>query len=111
MSRDQSIFDILQKSFSLSGEQLKARSNQVQILSNPLKVLVKNGVWGRIQGREDSKVYLKHFKSTKSIGRILNLQGCKLACLAGNPNEHFDKSYDTDRFPEVDDVEYSNKVC
>ena len=53
-------------------------------------------------------------KSTKSIGRIfipqlLNLQGCKLVCLAGNPNERFDKSYDTDRCPEVDHVEYSNR--
>ena len=53
------------------------------------------------------KVFSKHFKSTKSIGRNLNLQGCKLVCLAGNPNEHFDKSYDTERCPEVDHVEYS----
>ena len=56
----------------------------------------------------------KHFISTKSIGRIftpqlLNLQGCKLVCLVGNPNEHFDKSYDTERCPEVDHVECSNR--
>ena len=30
-------------------------------------------------------------------------------CLVGNPNEHFDKNYDTERCPEVDHVEYSNK--
>ena len=33
----------------------------------------------------------------------------KLVCLVGNPNEHFDKSYDTERCPEVDHVEYSNR--
>ena len=29
--------------------------------------------------------------------------------LVGNPNEHFDKSYDTEICPEVDHVEYSNR--
>ena len=29
--------------------------------------------------------------------------------LVGNPNEHFDKSYDTERCAEVDHVEYSNR--
>ena len=38
----------------------------------------------------------KHFKATKWIGR-------------GNPNGHFDKSYDTERCPEVDHVEYLNR--
>ena len=55
----------------------------------------------------------KHFKSDKLIGRIfipqLHLQGCKLVCLVGNPNEHFDKSYYTERCREVDHVEYSNR--
>ena len=70
------------------------------------------------KGGEDSKVYLKdfkkkvfskHFKSTRLIGRTLNLQGFKLVCLVGNPNEHFDKCHDTERCPEVDHVEYSNR--
>ena len=30
-------------------------------------------------------------------------------CLVGNPNEHFDKSYDTERCPEVDHAVYSNR--
>ena len=30
-------------------------------------------------------------------------------CLVGNPNEHFDKSYDTEKCPEVDHVEYLNR--
>ena len=30
-------------------------------------------------------------------------------CLVDNSNEHFDKSYDTGRCPEVDHVEYSNR--
>ena len=30
-------------------------------------------------------------------------------CLVGNPNEHFDKRCYTERYPEVDHVEYSNK--
>ena len=30
-------------------------------------------------------------------------------CLVGNPNEHFEKSYDTERCPEIDHVEYSNR--
>ena len=30
-------------------------------------------------------------------------------CLVGNQNEHFDKSCYTERHPEVDHVEYSNR--
>ena len=30
-------------------------------------------------------------------------------CLVGNPNEHFDISYDTERCLEVDHAEYSNR--
>ena len=95
----------------------KARSNQVQILKYLTTPKRAGKEWSlrKEQGREDSKVYFKDlkkkvfskpFKSTNSIGRILNLQGCKLVCLGGNPNEHFDKSYDTERCPEVDHVEH-----
>ena len=67
-----------------------------------------------MKSEEGYKVVQTFQKSTKSIARIfipqlLNLQGCKLVCLVGNPNEHSDKSYHTGRCPEVDHVEYSNR--
>ena len=56
---------------------------------------------------------MQTFHSAKSIERIfipqlMNLHGSGLVCLVGNPNEHFDKSYNTGKCLEVDHVEYSN---
>ena len=36
-------------------------------------------------------------------------EGYKVERTPDYPNEHFDKSYDTERCPEVDYVEYSNR--
>ena len=63
MSRDQSIFDILQKSFSLSGKQLKYSPRPGQIKCKYLTTI--KGAGKELSLRKDtrySKVYLKDFQ-------------------------------------------------